>query len=773
MRARDRVALGAVAATLALAGVLVGGATRWAACVAAAAAVGAAAVHLTSRRTASRPGPLVLLIAIAAVATVAQLAPLPEAIATIVAPEKWALVQDRTAALGQAGPRWVMASHDPPATLVELAKLVGYLALAWSATRLASQRRARPWLAAAAVGAAALVAVIALAHRLAGATTLYGVFRMPNAEIVPAPLINENHLAGLTAMMVPLAIGLGLAWHGGKRMLAFTAALVLAGTALLTASRGGAVGLGAGAVVAAIVLVAQRRAGIVDDNRRAPASITVPAMVVAACALVLFGLISARGVARELDHSQLSELSEPSSKYQMWTTAAPMIVEHRWLGIGHGAFEPVYAQRNPVDYLTYGYVENAYLQAAIDWGVPATLALLLALGALTRAAVRRWRHGPIEAGALGALASIAIHDVVDFSLEMPAVAMAAIVVAALLVPARLGTDEQRAPLARPVLLRRAGLLVAALLAVVVAATPLGRGARVERAALPDRASSAAALAVLERHPADGLAAGRVAAALYAERDARALPMIRHALALRPNHGALHLLAARMLTSTQRPQQAAGQYAQAIVLTRDIGPIIDEILARLPGVDADGFPDAARALPDDPRHVGRVCSALAARKRHDVALAYTEAIAARDPERVDVQFNRGAAALELGRWAIALAAAQALTGRMPGPRPALMQAFALDGMGRQADGVAILAALPPPDTAAERGEVALYLAHLQSKLGRHPAARETLVAVVDQLDGSPRLEAELRKLLAVVEDALGHTQAAAWERKRADELIRSP
>ena len=153
--------------------------------------------------------------------------------------------------------------------------------------------------------------------------------------------------------------------------------------------------------------------------------------------------------------------------------------------------------------------------------------------------------------------------------------------------------------------------------------------------------------------------------------------------------------------------------------------------------------------------------------------YTDAIAARDPDRADVQLNRAAAALKLGRWAIALAAARALTGRMPGPRPALMQAFALDGMGRQADGVAILAALPPPDTAAERGEVALYLAHLQSKLGRHPAARETLIAVVDQLDGSPRLEAELRRLLAVVEDALGHTQAAAWERKRAAELIGSP
>jgi hypothetical protein len=268
MRTRDRVALVAIAASLALAGVLVGGATRWAACVAALAAVGAAAVHLTSRRTASRPGPLVALIGIALVATAAQLIPLPEAIATIVASEKWNLVRDRAAALGEPGPRWVVASQDPPATLVELAKLIGYLALAWGATRLASQRRARPWLAAAVVGAATLIALIALGHRLAGATTLYGVFVMPNADAVPAPLINPNHLASLTALVVPLALGLGpeLARRqadGGVR-----GGVDPGGDRAAHASRGGAVGLVAGLVVAGIALVAQRRAG--DRRRQSP-----------------------------------------------------------------------------------------------------------------------------------------------------------------------------------------------------------------------------------------------------------------------------------------------------------------------------------------------------------------------------------------------------------------------------------------------------------------------------------------------------------------------
>jgi tetratricopeptide (TPR) repeat protein len=241
------------------------------------------------------------------------------------------------------------------------------------------------------------------------------------------------------------------------------------------------------------------------------------------------------------------------------------------------------------------------------------------------------------------------------------------------------------------------------------------------------------------------------------------------LLLRPTHGALHLLAARMMASTQRPEQAAGQYAQAIVHTLAIDPIIDEILARLLGVDADGVPDAARALPDDPRHVGRVCSALALRGRQDVALAYTEAIAARDPERVDVQVNRAAVALTLKRWAVALAAADALAHLQPGPRTELTRAMALAGLHRLDEAVAVLTAVGVPEAVNDRADVAAYLANLHFALGRPQVARDTLATVVDRLDGAPRLEAQLRRSLALMEDALGHTQAAAWERKRADEL----
>jgi hypothetical protein len=424
VRSRDRIAVAAVAVALGFAGVAFGGATRWAACLAALLAVGSALPHLTSRRTASRLSPLVVLVLIAVVGTALQLVPLPMAIAEIVAAEKLALVRDHARALGETPPIWTVASHDPPATLVELAKLIGYLGLAWGATRIAAQRRARPWLAAAVVGAAALIALVTLAHRLVGATAVYGSFTMPERGGAPGPIINPNHLASLTALAAPLAFALGLHWRGRLRAAALLAALMLAATAFLTGSRGGAVGLLAGAVVTGIVLVAQRRAGVVDDDRRAPVAITIPAAIVAACAVALLGTVAARDVVHQVGSTELTELSERGSKYQVWGQAAPMIAEHRWLGVGRGSFEPAFTRRSPIAELTYSHVENSYLQAAVDWGVPIALALALAVLALGRAALRRWRHGPLEAGALGALTAVAVHELADFSLELPVVAMA-------------------------------------------------------------------------------------------------------------------------------------------------------------------------------------------------------------------------------------------------------------------------------------------------------------------------------------------------------------
>lgn len=768
MRRRDLIAVAAAALALALAGALVGGSTRWAAVVAAGLALVAALPHLTSRRTASRLSPLVVLVGLGLVATALQLVPLPEPLAAIVAPGKLALVRDHAAALGERPPTWVVASYDAPATLVELAKLAGYVALAWSVTRLAAQRRVRPWIAAAAVGGATVVAVIALGHRVAGATHLYGVFASPVAGQTAAPLMNENHLASLCALAVPLAIGLGLGWSGARRALAFGAALVLAATALLTASRGGAVGLVAGLVVTTVVLVAQRRAGVTDDGRRAPLAITGPAVIVAACALTLFGLLAARDVAFELRHTDLDELTEPTSKYQVWAASAPLVTDNHWLGVGRGGFETSFMRLAPAGDVIYSHAENSYLQAAIDWGVPGALALALALVALARSAIRRWRHGPVEAGALGALAAIAIHDLADFSLEMPAVAMTVIAAAAIVAPARLGTDDTRAPVARRTLALRAGLLAAAALVLVAAAAPLGRSARADRAGLPAAATPSAvgaSAAVLARHPADGLAAGHLAQALFAARDPRAPAMIGRALYLRPQHPGLHLVAAHMLAASQRPRQAAVEYALALAGTPEVGPLVDDLLARLPEPAL-----AARALPDDPRQMWRIYTALMQRGRFDVALVWAERLAILWPTRLEPHLHVAWAAQGLGQPRRALDAARRAHALGPSVHTALAMGRAHQALGQFAAGAAALLAAPAADTDAQRAEVAGLLAALQQAAGDLPAARATLAAAVETVAGEPRLEAQLRTNLAAIEEALGHANQAAWERQRAAELL---
>jgi hypothetical protein len=58
---------------------------------------------------------------------------------------------------------------------------------------------------------------------------------------------------------------------------------------------------------------------------------------------------------------------------------------------------------------TYSHLENEYLQGAVDRGVLGALALGFAAIWLAVIAVKRWRDGPLAAGALGALTVVAIH----------------------------------------------------------------------------------------------------------------------------------------------------------------------------------------------------------------------------------------------------------------------------------------------------------------------------------------------------------------------------
>ena len=71
-----------------------------------------------------------------------------------------------------------------------------------------------------------------------------------------------------------------------------------------------------------------------------------------------------------------------------------LIHESPWAGIGRGAFEPVFTRVHPASaFATFSHVENEYVQAVVDWGVPGTIALagiLAVVPPVRDTAMARW-----------------------------------------------------------------------------------------------------------------------------------------------------------------------------------------------------------------------------------------------------------------------------------------------------------------------------------------------------------------------------------------------
>jgi O-antigen ligase len=773
MRPRDTAALILVAVALAFSALAIGGAPRWAACASAALCLATAIPYVTSRRTASSPSPLLYPLAIAAGLTALQLVPLPRAIAEQLVPAKLALVTENAAAWGDAPPAWVVASYDPPATLVELAKLCGYLALGWTCVRLSAQRRARRWLATAVAGVATLVAVVTLAHRAAGTAEIYGALNPGFPSQLVGPIVNVNHLAAYLGLIVPLALALAVTARGAARAAWLGATVIVAATTLLTASRGGALSLVAGVVVVATLLVVQRRAGVAESGRRTPPSVAIPAAIVTVCAVVLLGALTAGDVAGELEATGLDELRHPHSKYQVWVASLDLLHETHWLGAGRGAFEAGFTPYGP-GLRAYSHAENSYLQAALDLGLPGALALAAALVLVARAVVRRWRHGPLEAAVIAGGVALAIHDLADFAIELPAVAAAAIATLAVALPERLGTATdttggRAAAPPRRVVVTRIVTLAAFAGVVALAASPLGRGARADAvavAAVPaPRDQLDAARAAWARHPADAMLAGRTAQAAFALGDPRAVAIINRALARDPRHGGLYHLAARMLARSQRPEQSAAAFAQAIRWSIELGPIVADVVRVF-----DTPERVAAALPSEPRQLWRVLRALRAHPDH--ALAYARRVAADHPRDAAVQAQLADVALSRRDAALALAASRAAWGASPTARHATLLGRALTLSGDAAGALAHLTAAVEATSGASRDDRALLLFALAEAqvAGKDPAAaKATLERALAVAEGNRHLMQHGHLRLAAVEDLLGNRNQAEWERRRAAEL----
>lgn len=207
----------------------------------------------------------------------------------------------------------------------------------------------------------------------------------------PFPL--PGLLAGALGLLLPLSVMALGPWAvtPARRVAALTIYSLQGAALLLTQSLGGLLSVGA---ATCLVLLA----------RRWPRQQWVPAaMVTVACVAGLFLL--------------RPELGDPGharnpivQRWQYWQSAAAMIREHPWRGIGPGAFAARYASPTR-------FVHNAWLQAWTDWGLLGVIGLAGLCAGSLRAAAR----GPL--GLQIGLAAFWLLASIDITWSVPQVAI--------------------------------------------------------------------------------------------------------------------------------------------------------------------------------------------------------------------------------------------------------------------------------------------------------------------------------------------------------------
>lgn len=486
-----------------------------------------------------------------------QLLPLPSWLVAFLVPETVDAWQSNALLYGDSERSWIPMSLDPGATRLEVAKGAAIVTVFLSARVFAASHQRRRILKAVAASAIAL-ALVAFAHKLAGATRVFGLYEPVYASSrLLAPLMNENHLGGFMALATPILIGITvdartiekrIAWGSGA------AACALAG--VLSFSRGAMLALAIGVtvfIVAYAVRLSRSQRSILQNR-------TVPLLAMAALAITLVAVgLEGSSLARELGNRQ-----NIAPKFEAAAAALPVIVSHPIAGVGRGGFAAAFVAEQGTE-KRFFHPESLPVQWASEWGIPVALALLvIILWSIGRGF--RLRRSYAHLGGLAGLLAIGIQQMADFSLEVLGVAVAAAAV--------LGSVADSVRVRFDVPLRQLCLVVslACLAGAILAGSlhkrdlfslemqvraALERGDHVETRRLVRSG--------LELHPSEPIFALSGAEVAVRERDVGAGRWINRAQDLAPLWNAPHLLAARWLFSLGEMDQALIEIREAEAL----------------------------------------------------------------------------------------------------------------------------------------------------------------------------------------------------------------
>jgi hypothetical protein len=194
-----------------------------------------------------------------------------------------------------------------------------------------------------------------------------------------------------------------------------TVLLLMVSALVLSHSRGGFASTMAGSIVLLVLL--DRRAKSKKNRIR---MVAVSAAVAAGIAF----LITSEALLDRINRTDITT----EERMAVYVNVNRAIGDNPVLGFGYGTFANSYLLYDPLESgVHYDRAHNTWLENAFELGVPAALALYLALGGLALTCLKgvRRRHRDWVFPATGVAASVLVglHAILDFSLQIPAVAI--------------------------------------------------------------------------------------------------------------------------------------------------------------------------------------------------------------------------------------------------------------------------------------------------------------------------------------------------------------
>ena len=250
--------------------------------------------------------------------------------------------------------------------------------------------------------------------------------------------VYPNALAGFLEMLVPLGLShvlLGRLSHVTKIFLGYASLAMVAGVGV-TLSRGGWAVTGMVLMVFCVVLLFQR-------HYRIQALLMLGVLL----AIGAFTIPKARIMQQRIQSTFLSGRAD-DLRLAVWQPAIRMWQDHFWWGAGPAHFDYEFPQYRPVEIQARPvWAHNDYLNTLADWGVAGLALVASAWTLLYWGVFKGWkfvRGAPddfarktsnrfaFSVGASLSLLAILLHSAVDFNMQIPANAILAVALMALL-----------------------------------------------------------------------------------------------------------------------------------------------------------------------------------------------------------------------------------------------------------------------------------------------------------------------------------------------------